>query len=273
VDDPGYAGVALDTRTWTVPFARAYSGEAQGWPEELGPLVEAFRSGPRHLAHLSARYDAGVRDMDAGVGRLLDRLKAAGLEKDTVVLLTADHGESLGEHGLLGHTQGLYEPTLRVPLIVLEPRRPELAGRRVKALVERGDLMPTLLDWAGAAPPPLPGRSLDPLLGDPAAPWRRYAFASQRRNLAGNDGTEALIDERAVRDERWKLLWSLDREPRLYDLLDDPGETRDLARERPEVAARLSQELSAWVERSRPHAPGRDGAAAPSLLLESPPKR
>lgn len=259
VEDSGYAGVALDTRTWSVPFARAYSGEKEGWPGSLEPLLEEFKSDPRHLAHLSARYDAAVRDMDEGVGRLLRRLQQGGLDQDTVILLTADHGESLGEHGLLGHTQGLYEPTLRVPLIVVEPRRPDLAGRRVKALVERGDIMPTLLDWAGVPAPDLPGRSLVPLLSNPGAPWRRYAFASQRRNLAGNDGQDLAIDERVARDSRWKLHWSLDKGGyELYDLESDPGETRDLASARPDVVMRLAYELSLWVERSRPHAPGRD---------------
>ncbi|MDX6768726.1 MAG: sulfatase [Elusimicrobiota bacterium] len=272
--DPGYEGVALDTRTMGVPFARAYSGEKEGWPAELEPLVREFKSDPRHMRHLSARYDSAVREMDAGIGRLLDELKSRGLGEDTVVLLTADHGESLGEHGLLGHTQGLYEPTLRVPLIVLKPGRPDLAGRRVKALVERGDLMPTLLDWAGAPAPPLPGRSIEPLLADPAAPWRDYAFASSRRNLAGNDGRDLRVDERVARDGRWKLLWTFDKGGyELYDLVEDPGETRDLAAERPEIVARLAFELARWVEEHRPHRPGPPERREPSVRLETTPAR
>jgi arylsulfatase A-like enzyme len=270
VDDPGYEGVAADTRTWGVPFARAYSGEAAGWAPELAPLVDSFKADPKNLRHLQARYDAAIKDMDQGIGELLARLKERGLDGDTVVLLTADHGESLGEHGLLGHTQGLYEPTLRVPLIVLKPGRPELAGRRVKALVERADLMPTLLDWAGAPPLDLPGRSFDPLLGDPTAPWRRYAFASSRRNLAGNDDADRRVDERVVRDERWKLIWSLEKEAyELYDLRSDPGETRDQAAARPEVVARLAYQLSRWVEEHRPHEGGRDAAPERSVRLET----
>lgn len=272
--DPGYEGVALDTRTMGVPFARAYSGEAAGWPARLEPLVREFKSDPKHLKHMVARYDSAVREMDDGIGRLLEDLKKRGLGEDTVIMLTADHGESLGEHGLLGHTQGLYEPTLRVPLIVLKPGRPDLAGKRIKALVERGDIMPTLLDWAGAPPLDLPGRSIDPLLADPKAPWRTYAFASSRRNLSGNDGRDLRVDERVVRDGRWKLMWTYDKGGyELYDLVDDPGETRDLAATRPDVVARLSFELARWVEENRSHRPGAPERRGPSVLLETRPAR
>ncbi|MFI5363640.1 MAG: sulfatase [Elusimicrobiota bacterium] len=256
--DADYEGVAVDTRTMGVPFARAYSGESRGYAADVPALVREFKSDPRHLRHYVARYDSAMREMDAQIGRFLDGLKKRGLDENTIVVLTGDHGESLGEHGLLGHTSGLYEPTLRVPLIVVRPDRPALAGKRFTELVERVDLMPTILEWAGAgdAALKLPGRSLEPLLADPAVPWRRYAFASSRRNLDDNDGADLRIDERVVRDGRWKLHWSLYKDfYELYDLADDPGETRDVAARRPEVVARLSFEMLRWLERNRPLRP------------------
>jgi arylsulfatase A-like enzyme len=262
--DPGYKGIAQDTDTASVPFARAYSGEPSGYDAATAKKAAEFKKDPRALAHLVARYDAALAKGDAEIGRFLDRLKQLGLDKNTIVVLTGDHGESLGEHGLLGHTQGLYEPTLRVPLIVRDPRRPALAGRRYKQLIERVDLMPTLLDFAGVdySELQLAGRSFAPLLQDPTLPWRDLAFASSKRNLAEQKDLD--IDERVARDARWKLHHYLYKDSyELYDLQADPGETKNVAAEHPEVVQRLSFELLKQVERSRPHAPGLPEEAAP----------
>ncbi len=275
--DPGYEGIASDTEVLSVPFARAYNGEPDGYPEELKKKVAVFKSDPRHLHHLIARYDASLRQADDEVGVFLERLKAMGLDKNTVVILTGDHGELLGEHGLLGHTQGLYEPILHVPLIVRHPGIPGLAGRRYKQLIERVDLMPTLLDLAGVdySELSLAGRSAAPLLRAPSTPWRELAYASSKRNLSSEAGLE--LDERVVRDGRWKLHQYLYKEGfELYDLKEDPLETRDLAAERPAVASRLAFELLRHVERTRPHAPGlpeEPAQAAPVTLEPSSPRR
>ena len=270
--DPKYEGVASDTRTMGVPFARAYSGEKSGYAPDAAALVKEFKSDPRHLAHYVARYDSAMREMDDQIGLFLDGLKKRGLDKNTIIVLTGDHGESLGEHGLLGHTSGLYEPTLRVPLIVMRPDRPALAGKRFSQLVERVDLMPTILEWGGADASALnlPGRSLEPLLAAPSAPWRRYAFASSRRNLDDNDGFDLRIDERVVRDGRWKLhSYAYRNFYELYDLSGDPGETRDVAAEHPEVVARLSFELLRWLEENRPRRPSAPETPAPAGLTEA----
>jgi arylsulfatase A-like enzyme len=272
LDDLAYEGVAEDTRTMGVPFARAYSGEPDGYPPEYKALAERFKSDPLNLNHYVARYDQALRETDDDIGRFLDRLKALGVDKNTIIVLTGDHGESLGEHGLLGHTQGLYETNVRVPLIVRVPGRPDLAGKRFEQLVERVDLMPTLLDWAGvdAAALRLPGRSLEPLLRDPRTPWRRYAFAGSHRNFPSMESDQT-IDERVVRDQRWKLHQSLYKDYyELYDLSSDPGETRDLAREKPEEVGRLAFELQRWVELNRPHAPQAPEGPTPALLEAQP---
>ena len=194
--------------------------------------MEAFRRDPRSLGAVSAHYDAALRSTDRSVTRFLERLKKRGLWDKTLVIVTADHGELLGEHGLLGHTEGLYEPVLRVPLYVRHPRLPGSAGARIKALVERVDLPPTFLDAAGvdAAGMELQGQSLVPLLKNPSAPWRKFAYASSKRNMSVI--SDWLIDERALREER------------------------DLASVRPEIVARLSFELQNQAERARTHAPG-----------------
>jgi arylsulfatase A-like enzyme len=270
--DPGFDGPGLDSSTMNVGFFRAYNGEPIPADSPLAAKAAAFRRDPKALESLNRRYERALRSTDRSISRFLDDLKKRGLWDRTVVVVTADHGELLGEHGLLGHTEGLYEPILRVPMYVRHPRYPRSAGTKVSALVERIDLAPTLLESGGASVDglELQGRSLLPLLGDPSIPWKRFAYASSKRNVAVT--SDWTIDERAVRDERWKLIWALPKEHwELYDLKEDPLETRDLAAERPDVVARLAFELEAQTERARTHAAGRPSGRVdpPTIRLET----
>ncbi|MBI4422939.1 MAG: sulfatase [Elusimicrobia bacterium] len=274
--DPGYDGIAHDTDVAHVRFFRAYNGEALADGDPLLPKLELFRRDPRHLAHLSAHYDASLRHADAKIAELVARLKAAGRWERTVLIVTADHGELLGEHGLMGHTEGLYEPVLRVPLILRHPGFPELRGRRISKPVQRIDLTPTVLDIAGAsyAGAELQGASLLPLLRDPGGPWRAYAYASSKRNMSRT--TDLSIDERVLQNERWKLHWYAYKDRyELYDLERDPLETRDVSADNPDVLGAMSFELLKRVEQSRPHAPGLPSGRAPgeSSRLELPSRR
>ena len=261
--DPGYAGVADDTATLNVRFFRAYDGEPLPEGDPLAGRLAAFRASPKNLFHLTARYDASLRQVDRDIDRFIQGLKARGLWDKTLVVVTADHGELLGEHGLLGHTQGLYEPIVHVPLLIHDPARPATRGARLGQLVERIDLTPTILHEAGAAADlaSLQGRSLVPLLNGEGAAWRTVAFAASKRNRPQADGPE--IDERIARGDRWKLHWYLYKDRyELYDLASDPGEERDVSVEHPEIVARLSFELIKNLERTRPHAPGSADAAS-----------
>ncbi len=271
--DRGYEGPAHDTDTMSVPFARAYSGEASGYSPAIAAKAAAFKKDPRDIAHYQAHYDAAMRETDGRVGELLAKLKKLKLDKNTVVIVTGDHGEMLGEKGLLGHTQSLYEGVLHVPLIVRDPGYPEAAGTHDKRLIERVDLMPTILDRAGVdySDLSLQGRSFLPLMKDPDAPWRDVAYASSRRNLASGDGYD--IDERVVRDERWKLLWYAYKKGfELYDLKNDPRETKDVAAEHPDVVARLSFRLASEIEAARPHERGKPELPKSVELTSAPAK-
>jgi arylsulfatase A-like enzyme len=271
--DPGYEGIAEDTDTFGVPFARAYSGEPGGYTPELAKKAAEFKKDPKHLRHYAARYDAALAEADSKVGELLRRLNELKLADDTIVIVTGDHGELLGDKGLLGHTQSLYQGVLRVPLFVRDPKRPGLAGKRFSQKIERVDLMPTILDMAGVRYDELglQGRSLVPLLKDPKAAWRDFAFAASRRNLAVPG--PAFIDERAVFWENWKLIHYLYKDRfELYDLAADPGETKDLASERPEIVSKLSFELLKQTERQRPHQAGPPERETKPSLEPSKPK-
>jgi len=168
-----------------------------------------------------AAYYATVEFMDEQVGRLLAELDRLGVRDRTVVIFTSDHGFHLGEHGLWQKTT-LFEESLRVPLIVSAPGFAASAGAHCEALVELTDLYPTIADLAGVsdkAPGTLVGRSLRPLLADPAA---GAAFRAVAYSVTGNGG-------RSVRTLAWRYNRWGEGPEELYDLRRDPGQFTNLA--------------------------------------------
>jgi uncharacterized sulfatase len=169
-------------------------------------------------------YLATVSYMDAQAGRLLDVLKQMGVADNTIIVFTGDHGWHLGEHGLW-HKRSLFEESVRVPLIVHSPGA-KANGRASGSLAELVDVYPTLCDLAGVpAPAVLEGKSLRPVLADPAAVLREGAFTQARR------GANAANWGRSVRTLKWRCTeWDEGRNGvELYDHVNDPHEYTNLA--------------------------------------------
>ena len=221
---------------------RAYTGIPAS-----GALNEAQT---RELIH---GYHAAVSYMDAQLGLVLDELDRSGLAEQTIVVLWGDHGWHLGDHGQwCKHTN--YEHATRIPFIVRAPgvTRP---GTRTRALVETVDLYPTLTELAGlpaaAVPQKLDGRSFAATLRNPSNPPKPAVVHAYPRSRPG-DGQ---IIGRAVRTDRYRLVeWKKPgatpdtAELELYDYAKDPEETKNLAREQPEVVAQLRKILLAEPE-------------------------
>lgn len=211
---------------------------------------------------LRAIYDAEIAWVDRQVGRVLEGLRARGLRDRTVVVVVADHGEGLGDHGWWGHTI-LFQEQVRVPLLLSAPA--EGWTGRVAGLVRTTDLVPTLLDLlgvgCGAAPCDFDGRSVRPLV-EGGAPDGRIATSETLDDLAAY-GASPLRDQAlfAVNDGRFKLIDHYEKGRRvrslLFDLATDPGELRDLADARPDVRRRLQEHLDGLgaVVESVPTAP------------------
>lgn len=177
-------------------------------------------------------YYRMIEKVDAEIGRVLAALRQAGREDDTVVILTADHGECAGAHGFNQKTV-LYEESARVPLIVAWKGRTP-AGTCDKLVNTGVDLLPTMLDCAGIEiPKKLTGRSLRPLAGGEArGEWREFVVAQDDMVQGGPvDGLQPRVEGRMVRSERFKYcLYSQGtRRESLIDLQADPGEMTDLA--------------------------------------------
>jgi arylsulfatase A-like enzyme len=210
-------------------------------------------SPPTRLDRLIAKYDAEIHFADQEMGKLLDRLRAAGQLRNTLVIVVGDHGEGLMQHGWMMHGLQIYEEAVRVPFVLRWPARLP-RGRRIKAPVEIVDLTPTVLALLGL---PAPGRFDGINLADAATgaasldPLR--AVRLQRRTYQGKG--EARIEIRGekygVRVGDWKYIEAPDEHTyELYDLALDPGETRNLAAVKPDERIALSAVLDRWVGRS-----------------------
>ena len=125
---------------------------------------------------IRALYYGMISEVDAQLGRIWQAVKAAGGWDDTIVILTSDHAEMMGDHFMLGKG-GFFDGSYHIPLIIRDPRQKTTAGATVDRLTEAVDILPTFLDLAGQTPPPhLDGRSLAPFLAGETPPvWRDAA--------------------------------------------------------------------------------------------------
>lgn len=215
--------------------------------------------GRTDLKHYVAQYDANVRVADGQIRKLLDEMRALGLLEDSLVIFTADHGESLGEHNSwFEHGPLPYNTTAHVPLFFLMDGLP--AGRRVDRPVELIDLYPTLRDLIAPKReiPGLEGQSLWTLLrdgapGDQRAADFRQAFAEagRRPNLY-----------HSVQEPTWKLVFNSGGKRsraansatggfELYNLVQDPKETNNLAASNPEELRRLRRDLIVFMKKAK----------------------
>ena len=238
----------------------AQRGKFFAWVHAFDPH-SPYRPPPEYLAKYSAQpYYGEIAYVDHALGPLFDRL--ATLPRPTLVIVTADHGESLGEHGEMTHGMFAYEATLHIPLIVAEidPRNARPArGRVIDAPVRHIDIAPTVLDAAGAAvDAALPGSSLRDVIRTGQSADRPGYFESMTYNLVRGwaplrgvlVGTTKYIDLPIVE---------------LYDLVTDPAEARNLA---PGAADRVQVMLNTLrtYNVDPPNRPAREGRQVSAAL-------
>ena len=205
-------------------------------------------------------YDGEVAWTDTLLGRLRTSLEARQLWDDALVVVTADHGEALGEHGETGHGFFAYETTLKVPLVLRGPGVP--AGRTLDSTFRLVDTTPTVLEMLGLpALAGVTGQSLSAAItrGEPATP--RTTYAESLTPLIHYQWS----DLRVLRDGPWKYI--LAPRPELYDLAADPGETRDLSTSNTATARRLRAALEGLLKAEREHA--LDPASRPAVSAET----
>ena len=190
----------------------------------------ARRYSPAEVQEEIDAYDGTIAYVDHRIGELLGFLESAGLRDNTAVIVTSDHGESLGQHGLMGHGTSLYIEQIRVPLIVHYPKQ-TAAGLRIPTPVSQTDLPNTILELAGGEGTiKFPGVSL-------ARYWRvalpAFGAALPISELAhkpysgSKDAANDVLG--SVLDREWHFIQHGQGEPELFDLGADPGETQNVA--------------------------------------------
>jgi arylsulfatase A-like enzyme len=214
-------------------------------------ISRLVNSGERELTEEDVRflhllYEAKLRWVDEELIRpLLKTLKETGRYDDTLILVTADHGEELYEHGRLAHGHALWNELIHVPLIAKFPKgaRPEQLGPRISALTRAVDLYPSLMAFAGL-PSPRGLRGVPALQGV----FARHAFAEEASNCAPENVTTCQF-ERALITDRFKLIVRPGADPLLlFDLASDRAERRSLAGELPQRVATMTARLTELVE-------------------------
>ena len=220
-------------------------------PPELARRFPPADGAGQNLPALVARYDAEIAFADQQIGALLAALDRLGLADDTLVAITADHGEGLMQHGQMGHGVQLYEEQVRVPLLLRWPGRLP-AGRVVEGAVSLIDLAPTLLELAGArdAGGVMQGESLAPVLADPSAVAPGRPIFLYRREFAPGrvDGQRVAGEKYGVLVGDWKLVLGPEEGTReLFDVLHDPRERDERSAAEPARAAELEQRITEWL--------------------------
>ena len=214
---------------------------------------------PADYDQLAELYDGELAFLDSCLERLIAMFRERGLLEETVVIITSDHGENLGEHGgLLNHSFSIHQTLLRVPLIV---RYPRVFGknRRHAGVVSTGSIFPTILKLAGVSPAdkwPSPFRLLPPA-GPPAeiAPEEEAAVSEYEvplselgalAELPGADASAFSLSQKAIQTDSWKLVARSDGRSFLYDLAADPGEKTPLDPRSSPQGTRLERRLELW---------------------------
>jgi len=229
------------------PFDRAFLDAAAARGPVLAPVLGFHGGVPRQWARAGrtlgwyvAQYDGEIAAVDAETGRVLQALDASAVRDRTLVLLSSDHGESLGEHGyFFDHGENLFDPSMRVPLLLAGPGIEP--GRRSDALATTLDFVPTLLDALKVSyPPDLAGLSLlGALRGEPVVGRARLPGQNDR-NLLGAWGSRfKIVATPAESGTRYAL----------FDRAKDPGETRDASGTFAETMREERRELELFRER------------------------
>jgi arylsulfatase len=214
-----------------LPVTKGYHGGVQE------KLAAAMGTGTR--GYYVARYDGEIAAVDEEVGRVLEGLRQGGRLARTVVAVTSDHGESLGEHDYyFDHGEDLFDPSLRIPLIL---RTPDSQAGRSAVLASTLDLLPTLLDAVKVSyPPDLAGQSLLPELLGGRGPQRQRLFAQNDLNLRGTfDARFKLVATPVGDKDQWAL----------YDRQRDPLETNNVRSMRLDDFRVQRRELDLYFEK------------------------
>jgi len=216
------------------------------------PAWNGLMNGEKNLSkaeeeHIRASYKGGVMYLDSQVGELMRYLKEQKLYNNSMIILTSDHGEQLGEHNLVGHTCGLYKESISVPLIIKYPKSMSVQVGLFPKPVQIIDIMPTALKTVGINPPKyLEGSSLPGI----AKYTKKHIISEQYEKLdfVKLFGASFTGMQRSITNFPYKYIWNSMHEDKLFNIEVDPKEMHNLIDTESNIAEQMSGELKRWVK-------------------------
>ena len=206
--------------------------------------------------HIVSQYDGGIAYEDFHIGKLIARLKKAGLYENSLIIITSDHGEAFGERNFIQHGNSVYQNEVHVPLVIKYPRTSRKAV--IDKYVSGVDLMPTVLDVLGYE---IPGNIQGVSLQKPENLDNRSIISesfSARRNLWLHKRFYRI--ERAVFSGSNKFVGSTSGKQELYDLSKDPEEKENIYRADDSISKNIKAELNQWLEDVKEELPSQEGS-------------
>jgi arylsulfatase A-like enzyme len=231
---------------------------------DIKTLVKKRERGPKELEVINSLYDGEINYLDEKIGELFHQFKDLNLADETLFIITSDHGENLGEHGLVGHAYGLYETLLKVPLILRYPKyfKP---GLEVENKIQTTDIFYTILDMVSIKRSPSQlkmARSLSLRLKEGHFEEIMISEHDRPNHVLRWARKEAFHAEYVDKDltsismNGYKYIFSTRGEEELYDLKADPYESHNLISEKREIAAELKSRLGEIYKTDRARAAG-----------------
>ena len=261
--DPDYAGtVDFSNCLWTFGKTEPEIKDGKPYYAVDSSTTEGKMSillSEEDVAHLVALYDESITKSDEAIGLFLSEIEKLGLNDNTIVIFTSEHGDMLGKNGRFmrgGPLRGtFYDDVLHVPFFI---KHPKLNPARLEGLVEHVDIMPTVLDLLGIKPPPgLEGKSVVPVLAG-GKEIREYVFAGSEFHPQDNPYFDESSRTEAIRSKDFKLIKEsilsttpASFEVELYDLRKDLEELHNVAEDNRDILEQLLPKLNEWSEKIR----------------------
>ncbi|MDB2244329.1 sulfatase [Halorubrum ezzemoulense] len=223
------------------PLSNYFGGDRKG---PMAAEFPPYAAGERETVGGSKRaYDGAISWVDEQIGRLIDCFESEEMMDETMIVVTADHGHNFGEHGIFSDNCGMFDTSIKVPLVVYDPRE---EGQRISGLVQHTDIVPTVLDYAGVSSPDL-------YRGNVLPDTREFAFAEaaeQHMRMIRTDDWKLVVPEDVayLKDQYW---YDGDGTPELYDIHNDSTEENDVSEEHPDIVRRLRRRMDKEVRKQQ----------------------